>query len=164
MSHVDIVRAALADANADALVVPGGADRGESVRLALKAALAESPDLSVVLVHDVTRAFSPPELVRAVVAAVAGGAPAVVPVLPVADTVKRVDADEIITETVSRAQLRSVQTPQGFTVDVLAAADGIDDAGRLGVPVSTVPGHPAAMKVGTPFDLAVAEALLGAGS
>ncbi len=169
LSHVDTMRSVLADAGVAALVVPGGADRTESVRLALAAALGESPDVSVVLVHDAARAFTPAELIRAVTAAVAAGAPAVVPVLPVADTVKRVDANEIVTETVSRADLRTVQTPQGFALDVLqrsydaAAAAHTDDAGlveRMGVAVSTVPGHPAAMKITTPFDLAVAEAVL----
>ncbi len=167
------MRAALADGGAKALVVPGGADRTESVRLALAAALGESPDISIVLVHDAARAFTPPELVCAVTAAVAAGAPAVVPVLPVADTVKRVDANEIVTATVDRADLRAVQTPQGFALDVLRRAyeaDGdttgshTDDAGlveRIGVPVSTVPGHPAALKITTPFDLAVAEAVFG---
>ncbi|MCT2582576.1 2-C-methyl-D-erythritol 4-phosphate cytidylyltransferase [Actinophytocola gossypii] len=167
---LDTMRTVLADAGADALVVPGGADRTESVRLALDAALGESRDVEIVLVHDAARAFTPPELVRAVVAEVAGGSPAVVPVLPVADTVKRVDADGVVTGTVDRADLRAVQTPQGFQVDVLrrcyaaAAGQATDDAGlaeRIGVPVSTVPGHPAAMKITTPFDLHVAEALFG---
>ena len=166
------MRSVLAGAGVDALVVPGGADRTESVRLALDAALGESPDTSIVLVHDAARAFTPPELVRAVTAAVAAGAPAVVPVLPVADTIKQVDAYEIVTATVDRTHLRAVQTPQGFAVDVLCrahkdASGATDDAGlveRLGIPVSTVPGHPAAMKITTPFDLAVAEALLRAGS
>ncbi len=161
------MRSALADAGADALVVAGGADRTESVRLALEAALGELPEISIVLVHDAARAFTPPELVRAVTGAVAAGAQAVVPVLPVADTVKRVDATEVVTETVDRADLRAVQTPQGFALDVLrrayAAADShTDDAGlveRIGVPVSTVPGHPAAMKITTPFDLRVADAV-----
>ena len=169
LSHVDTMRSVLADAGADALVVPGGADRTESVRLALAAALGESPDISVVLVHDAARAFTPPELIRAVTAAVASGAPAVVPVLPVADTVKRVDAHDVVTETVDRADLRAVQTPQGFALDVLRRAyehavdSHTDDAGlveRIGVPVSTVPGHPAALKITSPFDLVVAEAVL----
>lgn len=172
LSYVDAVRSALVSAGAEALVVAGGADRTDSVRLALDAALDESADLSedisIVLVHDAARAFTPPELIRAVTGAVAAGAPAVVPVLPVADTVKRVDGKEIVTETVSRVDLRAVQTPQGFALDVLRKAyeapdSHTDDAGlveRIGVPVSTVPGHPAAMKITTPFDLAVAEAVL----
>jgi 2-C-methyl-D-erythritol 4-phosphate cytidylyltransferase len=169
-SHVDTTRAALTGAGLDVLVVAGGADRTESVRLALAAALDESPDYSVVLVHDAARAFTPAEQIRAVTAAVAAGAPAVVPVLPVADTVKRVDAVEVVTETVDRSDLRAVQTPQGFALDVLrkayaaagSAASHTDDAGlveRIGIPVSTVPGSPAAMKITTAFDLAVAEAV-----
>jgi 2-C-methyl-D-erythritol 4-phosphate cytidylyltransferase len=151
-------------------VVPGGADRTASVRLALSAALAHVPDAKIVLVHDAARAFTPPALVRSVTDAVAAGAPAVVPVLPVTDTVKRVDAEGVVVDTPSRADLRAVQTPQGFAVDVLLRAyeaDGAtesatDDAGlveRIGVPVHTVPGDIAAMKITTPFDLAVAEAV-----
>ena len=150
-------------------VVPGGADRTASVRLALQAALEHVPDAKIVLVHDAARAFTPPSLVRSVTDAVAAGAPAVVHVLPVTDTVKRVDADGIVIETPSRSDLRAVQTPQGFAVDVLrraydAADIATDDAGlveRIGVPVYTVPGDVAAMKITTPFDLAVAEAVFG---
>jgi 2-C-methyl-D-erythritol 4-phosphate cytidylyltransferase len=148
-------------------VVPGGADRTASVRLALSAALERVPDARIVLVHDAARAFTPPALVRSVTEAVAAGAPAVVPVLPVTDTVKRVDAAGVVLDTPSRTDLRAVQTPQGFAVDVLrrayeAADVATDDAGlveRIGVPVHTVPGHVAAMKITTPFDLAVAEAV-----
>jgi len=148
-------------------VVPGGADRTESVRLALRAALERVPDAKIVLVHDAARAFTPPALVRSVTAAVAAGAQAVVPVLPVTDTVKRVDDAGVVLDTPSRTHLRAVQTPQGFDVDVLCrayeAADvATDDAGlveRIGVPVHTVPGDVAAMKITTPFDLAVAEAV-----
>lgn len=169
VSDVDTIAAALAAADADALVVPGGADRTESVRLALDAALDAIPDMSIVLVHDAARAFTPPEVVRAVVAKVAAGAPAVVPVLPVTDTVKRVDSDGVVVDTPSRDDLRVVQTPQGFQVDVLRKAHAeagrrsTDDAGlveRLGVAVHTVPGHPAAMKITTPFDQLIAEAVL----
>ena len=160
--------AALAAADAPATVVAGGAERTESVRLALDAALAAVPDATIVLVHDAARAFTPPSLIRAVTEAVAAGAPAVVPVLPVSDTVKRVDAAGIVVETPSRVDLRAVQTPQGFAVDVLRRAYEMadittDDAGlveRIGVPVHTIPGHTAAMKITTPFDLAVATAVL----
>ncbi|MGB3442976.1 MAG: 2-C-methyl-D-erythritol 4-phosphate cytidylyltransferase [Actinophytocola sp.] len=150
-------------------VVPGGADRTASVRLALHAALEHVPDARIVLVHDAARAFTPPALVRSVTEAVAAGAPAVIPVLPVTDTVKRVDGAGVVLDTPDRTHLRAVQTPQGFDVDVLRrayeAASGTvatDDAGlveRIGVPVHTVPGDVAAMKITTPFDLAVAEAV-----
>jgi 2-C-methyl-D-erythritol 4-phosphate cytidylyltransferase len=165
--HLAPMSAALSDFE-PVTVVPGGADRTASVRLALHAALARVPDAGIVLVHDAARAFTPPALVRSVVDAVAAGAPAVVPVLPVTDTVKRVDDAGVVVDTPSRTHLRAVQTPQGFAVDVLrrayAAADvATDDAGlveRIGVPVHTVPGDVAAMKITTPFDLAVAEAVL----
>jgi 2-C-methyl-D-erythritol 4-phosphate cytidylyltransferase len=148
-------------------VVPGGATRQESVALAL-AALPE--DCGIVLVHDAARALTPVELVESVVAAVRSGREAVIPVLPVADTVKSVDG-AVVTGTVDRSQLRAVQTPQGFTREVLAkahaAADpeapATDDAGlveALGLPVHTVPGHAEAFKVTTPFDLVLAEAVL----
>jgi 2-C-methyl-D-erythritol 4-phosphate cytidylyltransferase len=169
LANLAEMTAALAGLGADVTVVPGGADRTESVLLALRAALAVLPDTRIVLVHDAARAFTPPELVRSVTAAVAAGAAAVVPVLPVTDTVKRVDAAGVVVETPSRVDLRAVQTPQGFAVDVLlrayqeAGGAATDDAGlveRIGVPVHTVPGDVAAMKITTPFDLAVAEAVL----
>ncbi|KAA2262358.1 2-C-methyl-D-erythritol 4-phosphate cytidylyltransferase [Solihabitans fulvus] len=171
-TDLDTVTAALAEVGAAADVVAGGAERTDSVRLALEFALRTFPDTRVVLVHDAARAFTPPEVVRAVVDAVLGGSPAVIPVLPVADTIKQVDADGVVIATPDRSALRVVQTPQGFDADVLRRAhvtcDGpaTDDAGlveRLGVPVSTVAGHPNAMKITTRFDLAVAEAILSRG-
>jgi 2-C-methyl-D-erythritol 4-phosphate cytidylyltransferase len=158
--HVSEVTAALASFDT-VTVVPGGQDRTASVRLALHAVLARVPDAEIVLVHDVARAITPPALVRSVTAAVAAGAQAVVPVLPMADTVKRVDAAGTVLDTPDRAGLRTVQTPQGFAVDVLTracAAGGVLD--KLDVPVHTVPGDVAAMKITTPFDLAVADAVL----
>jgi 2-C-methyl-D-erythritol 4-phosphate cytidylyltransferase len=151
----------------DVIVTPGGATRQESVALAL----AKLPaDCTVVLVHDAARALTPVDVVESVVAAVRSGRSAVIPVMPVADTVKKVDGD-LVTATVDRSVLRAVQTPQGFARDVLekahAAADpsaqATDDAGlveALGIPVHTVPGHAEAFKVTTPFDLLLAEAVL----
>lgn len=151
----------------DILVTAGGASRQGSVASALAILPA---DCTVVLVHDAARALAPVELIESVVAAVRSGRSAVVPVLPVADTVKRVDGD-LVTATIDRSLLRVVQTPQGFTRPVLEqahanadpTAPATDDAGlveALGLPVHTVPGHPAAFKVTTPFDLLVAEAVL----
>lgn len=161
------VQRMLADLPGDTRVVAGGASRQESVALAL-AALPE--DCDVVLVHDAARALTPVDVIETVVAAVRGGSGAVIPVLPVADTIKSVDGD-LVTATVDRSTLRSVQTPQGFTRSVLteahAAADpaapATDDAGlveALGRPVRTVPGHAEAFKITTPFDLVLAEAVL----
>ncbi|CAG6392315.1 2-C-methyl-D-erythritol 4-phosphate cytidylyltransferase [Actinacidiphila cocklensis] len=163
---------ALLDANGlpeatDIRVVPGGEERQDSVRLGL-AALPD--DVDVVLVHDAARPLVPVETVEAVVDAVRGGAPAVVPGLPLADTVKSIDLGTgTVTGTPQRALLRAVQTPQGFDRAVLSKAhatvtdDVTDDAGmveRMGVPVLVVPGHEEAFKVTRPLDLVLAEAVL----
>lgn len=149
-----------------ALVVPGGAERQDSVAAALAAL---PPEVDRVLVHDAARALVPVEVVEAVVAALADGADAVVPVVPVADTVKQVEADGTVARTVPRDALRAAQTPQGFQRAVLerahaeAGAALTDDAGlaeAAGTTVRTVPGSPLAFKVTTPFDLLVAEAVL----
>ena len=150
----------------DVLVVAGGAERQESVRRALDAL----PPVDLVLVHDAARCLTPLSVVEDVVACLRAGADAVVPVLPVADTVKQVEGDRVVA-TVDRAALRAVQTPQGFRRVVLerahAAATGAatDDAGlveALGLPVATVAGHEEAFKVTRPLDLLLAEAVLAA--
>jgi len=169
--QVTAVQALLTDHHTGATlhVVPGGSTRRQSVRAAL-AALAALPDaVGVVLVHDAARPLAPVELIDAVASAVRAGADAVVPGLPVTDTVKRVDGD-IVTETVDRSALRSVQTPQGFRRTVLEEAhldlsDGgiTDDAGlveRAGYSVVVVPGAEEAFKVTRPLDLVLAEAVL----
>jgi 2-C-methyl-D-erythritol 4-phosphate cytidylyltransferase len=157
--HVRQVSAAL-ESFTPVTVVPGGEDRTASVRLALRAALARVPDAEIVLVHDVARALTPPALVRSVTDAVAAGNPAVVPVLPVADTVKRVDAAGNVLSTPNRTDLRTLQSPQGFEVDVLRrACEAGELLEKVDVPVHTVPGDVAAMKITTPFDLTVAEAV-----
>ncbi len=151
-----------------ALVVAGGARRVDSVRAALDAA---GDGAEVVLVHDAARPFATPAMIRDVIAAVRGGAAAVIPVLPVVDTVRRVDADDRPAGVVDRDRLRIVQTPQGFRPDVLrrahdaAGARGdtaTDDAGlaeAIGFPVTTVPGDRAAFKITSPADLEEAERL-----
>ncbi|WP_197375334.1 2-C-methyl-D-erythritol 4-phosphate cytidylyltransferase [Mycolicibacterium baixiangningiae] len=150
----------------DALIVAGGADRTESVSLALAAV----GDAEFVLVHDAARALTPPSLVVRVVEALRAGYGAVVPALPVADTIKAVDANGAVLGTPERAGLRAVQTPQGFHVDVLRrayarAGDGgfTDDASMVeqsGGQVQTVDGDPLAFKITTPLDLVLAEAIL----
>ncbi|MET7716249.1 2-C-methyl-D-erythritol 4-phosphate cytidylyltransferase [Streptomyces sp. NPDC005407] len=158
----------------DYLVVPGGDTRQESVRLGLDAL---PDDISIVLVHDAARPLVPVDTVDAVIEAVRDGAPAVVPALPLADTVKEVEpgekgAPEPVVATPPRARLRSVQTPQGFDRDTLVRAHetvvlngegATDDAGmveQLGEPVVVVPGHEEAFKVTRPLDLVLAEAVL----
>lgn len=149
-------------------VVTGGATRQDSVRLALESL---DPDVDVVLVHDAARPLAPSQLVDDVVTAVERGAEAVIPALPVADTIKRVENGRVV-ETLRRSELYAVQTPQGFTRDVLRKAHeaagideyaGTDDASlveRLGAAVTVIPGHPEAAKVTRPTDLATAEHVL----
>ena len=96
-------------------VVTGGETRAESVRIAL----AEIPDdAAVVVVHDAARPILPEEVLERVVAALSEGFDGAVPVLPVADTVKRVRAGEVV-ETLERAELVVAQTPQAFVASAL---------------------------------------------
>jgi 2-C-methyl-D-erythritol 4-phosphate cytidylyltransferase len=149
------------------IVVSGGEHRQESVAAALAAVPAQ---VEIVLVHDAARALAPTELVERVVAAVRAGHPAVVPVLPVTDTITRVDPAGASLGHVDRSALRAVQTPQGFQRAILirahatgTGAAATDDAGlvaRLGVPVRTIPGSELAFKITTRHDLTLAEALL----
>jgi 2-C-methyl-D-erythritol 4-phosphate cytidylyltransferase len=164
---VATVRALLA-AVAPVTVVPGGANRQESVRRALAAAPERLP---IVLVHDAARCLAPASLFETVADAVRAGAPAVIPVLPVVDTIKQVDVGAVVVGTVDRTVLRAVQTPQGFARDTLLAAhanardEHTDDAGmveRMGLPVLTVPGDDRALKITRPVDLVLARALLAA--
>lgn len=151
-------------------VVRGGASRQDSVN----AGLAALGDVDLVLVHDAARAFAPAALFRDVVAALRGGYGAVIPALPVVDTIKRADADRRVTGTVDRSELWAVQTPQGFRRDLLrrahaegAGTEATDDAAlveALGEPVQLIPGHEDAFKVTTPRDLALAEALMANGA
>ena len=150
----------------DVLIVDGGDTRTASVRAGLAARSDRTPD--VVLVHDAARPLTPPDVVARVLAALAGGAHGVVPVLPVADTVVLVDDDGVVTGSVPREPLRRVQTPQGFDRATLVAAyaaleDGVehtDDAAVVraaGVPVTTVAGDERAAKVTVAHDLEIAE-------
>ncbi|MGW7208856.1 2-C-methyl-D-erythritol 4-phosphate cytidylyltransferase [Streptomyces sp. NPDC054837] len=156
----------------DFLVVPGGEERQDSVRLGLDAL---PPDYDIVLVHDAARPLVPVDTVDAVIEAVREGATAVVPALPLADTVKEVEPatvpgdPEPVVATPERARLRAVQTPQGFDRATLIRAhetvtgDVTDDASmieRLGETVVVVPGHEEAFKVTRPLDLVLAEAVL----
>jgi 2-C-methyl-D-erythritol 4-phosphate cytidylyltransferase len=146
-------------------VVSGGATRAESVR----AGLAAVPDDAVIIVvHDAARPLATGELFTSVVAAVrAAGVDGVVPVLPVADTLKRVDGDTV-QHSVDREGLVAVQTPQAFDAAVLRKAhrtgrDATDDAGLvedLGATVRTVVGDPHNVKLTRSEDLVLAEALI----
>jgi 2-C-methyl-D-erythritol 4-phosphate cytidylyltransferase/2-C-methyl-D-erythritol 2,4-cyclodiphosphate synthase len=152
----------------DVRVVPGGPTRQDSVFAGLASLDA---DTDVVLVHDAARPLVPAEVVDRVLEAVRGGAHAVIPILPVLDTIKRVDSDGTVVATVDRAALRAVQTPQAFRRTVIehahgAAAGGAgvatDDASLVeaaGGIVTTVTGSELSMKITTQHDLQLAEVL-----
>ena len=151
-----------------AAVVEGGAERPETVRRALDAI----GDPEFVLVHDAARPLTPVEQIQRVVAALRDGLRAVIPVLPVTDTIKAVDANGVVLGTPERSGLRAVQTPQGFETALLRRAYDrsggavvTDDASLveyLGTPVHTVDGDTMAFKITTPLDLQLARALLDA--
>ena len=164
--YQDQARNAVAEAGDQVRIVIGGPHRCDSVRAALRTV----PDAEVVLVHDAARCLAPVSVIQAVARAVLAGQQAVVPVLTVVDTIKEVDCDGRVVGTLDRAALRVVQTPQGFAGDLLRRAHQLpsgpvtDDAGlveALDMPVTTLPGHPHAFKITTPFDLVVAELLAG---
>lgn len=150
-----------------ATVVAGGADRVDSVRRALES--VGEPDF--VLVHDAARPLAPPALIVRVVEALRAGHRAVVPALPVSDTIKAVDANGVVLGTPERAGLRAVQTPQGFATELLlrayqqagAGTQCTDDASMvelLGAQVQVVDGDPLAFKITTALDAVLAEALV----
>jgi 2-C-methyl-D-erythritol 4-phosphate cytidylyltransferase/2-C-methyl-D-erythritol 2,4-cyclodiphosphate synthase len=148
-----------------ATVITGGVLRSDSVNLALKSL---SPSTKYVLVHDAARALATSELAERVLHGLTSGESAVIPALSVVDTIKEVDRDGYVRSTPDRSILRAVQTPQGFSVDVLkraheASEDATDDAAlveALGVKVKTIPGEARAMKITNPEDVAMAVTLV----
>lgn len=150
--------------------VPGGVPGGPRRRDSVAAGLAALPaDATHVLVHDAARPLATAALARRVIERLSrGGVDAVLPAIPVRDTLKRVDGERV-TSTVDRSTLVAVQTPQGFVVESLRAAHSADDADasddavlieRWGGIVAMVPGEEANLKITFPADLALAEGLL----
>ena len=145
-------------------VVPGGKRRQDSVAEGLK----RVKDADWVVIHDGARPLVTVELIeRGLTAAKATGA--AVAAVPVTDTIKEVQKDEIVSQTLSRQNLRAVQTPQVFPRDVIEKAyknssgDVTDDAAlveKAGYKVKLYMGSYANIKITTPDDLALAEALL----
>lgn len=150
-------------------VVAGGPTRQASVRLGLDAVPRR---FERIVCHDVARPFARPGLFSAVLAALAG-ADGAVPVLPAADTLKRVAGDRVV-GTIDRDEVVAAQTPQAFRRDALedahrrageASVESTDDAAlleRAGYAVAAVPGDPDNFKVTVAADLRRAEAVLAA--
>lgn len=146
-------------------VVIGGASRQASVAAGLDALWG---DVEVVLVHDAARALTPPVVFERVIAAVDAGVAGAIPVLPVIDTIKRVEGDRIVAA-VDRSELSAAQTPQGFRRDLLEAAyrsaghEFTDDAALMaaaGHSVSVVEGDALAFKITTAADLERARSIV----
>jgi len=147
-----------------AAVCQGGPRRQDSVRAGLDAL----GPCQWVLVHDGARPLVTAGLIEEALAA-AREMGAAVPAVPIADTVKETDGQGHILRTLDRSSLWAAQTPQAFRYDLLCrahrevAADVTDDAAMLealGLPVKVFPGSPLNLKVATPEDLRLAEALL----
>ena len=144
-------------------VITGGLLRQDSVRLGLD----HINDAEIVLVHDAARPLVPPFVVDRVIEAVREGAPAVIPVLPLADSLRRIRRSWTVS--VDRSTFLRVQTPQGFEAEVLRKAHAntgdkefSDDATMceaVDVQVSTVPGDGLAFKITEPMDLVLAEVI-----
>ncbi|WP_061962927.1 2-C-methyl-D-erythritol 4-phosphate cytidylyltransferase [Demequina aurantiaca] len=172
-THVADIEVALAAvpelAGRPMLVIPGGAERQQSVAVAIEALFAADrtpPD--IVLVHDAARAFQDPHVTHAAIAAVRAGADGAIPVLEVVDTlVEAAGATGELGATVDRDGLRAVQTPQVFRAEALRAAhrdhstaQATDDAQLVrasGCRVVAVDGHESGFKVTRPSDLPLAE-------
>lgn len=148
-------------------VVVGGDSRLESV---YKGVNQLSDKVKLIAVHDAARCLVPREVIDAAVIA-AARCHAAVPAVAVKDTVKEFDG-EFVTSTPDRDRLRAVQTPQVFQADLLRAAlqkameegwavtDDSSAVERLGATVALTPGDERNIKITTPIDLAVAEAIL----
>ena len=148
-------------------ITRGGAERQDSVRIALALTSSES---DLIVIHDAARPIATAKMFEACLEAAsrAGGA---IAAIPLADTLKRV-VDSAITETIARAELWQAQTPQTFRRDLLVAAhrravdervvatDDADLVERIGTRVEVVEGSTANIKITTPSDLAIAEAIV----
>jgi 2-C-methyl-D-erythritol 4-phosphate cytidylyltransferase len=154
-------------------ITPGGAERQDSVRIALGLTSAEA---ELVIVHDAARPFATPAMFAAALAAAARVGGAIV-ATPVADTLKRVGDESEIVATVARANLWQAQTPQAFRRDLLVrahehavidradripATDDADLVERLGATVAVVDGSTLNFKITTAADLRLAELLAAA--
>ena len=139
-------------------VITGGVLRSDSIRIAISKI---SNDYEYVLVHDAARALASTKLASAVLNQLITGEQAVIPTLEVIDTIKEVDRDNYVRNTLDRSALKVVQTPQGFSRSVLerahqASEDTTDDAAlveALGIKVKVIPGEDQAFKITTKGDI-----------
>jgi len=144
--------------------VAGGETRSESVRCGLAAVPAEA---TIICVHDAARPFASAHLYREVIMQVHAGADGAIPALPVTDTIKQVNSQNIVVATPDRSSLVAVQTPQAFRASVLRSAhasspESTDDATlveAMGKQVVVVAGEAMNRKLTAPEDLEWARAM-----
>lgn len=166
---IPVMQSAVHHAGLSVKIVSGGKTRQDSVWNGLCALPA---DCTHVLIHDGARCLVDAHTICSCMQSVVQHGTGVA-AIPSVDTMKQVDAADIVTATPERSQLRAVQTPQGFTVDLIRRAHleaqkedylGTDDASlveRLGIPVHLTPGSRRNIKLTTPEDLLMADAFLG---
>jgi 2-C-methyl-D-erythritol 4-phosphate cytidylyltransferase len=144
--------------------VTGGQTRAESVRVAIAKV---SDDAAVILVHDAARPLVSEDVIERLLTALNEGWDGAIPVLPLRDTVKRIERDQVV-ETLDREGIAVAQTPQAFVATALrdavsAAADATDCSALVearGGRVKAVPGDAMLAKVTEPADLELVERLL----
>nr|WP_234712873.1 2-C-methyl-D-erythritol 4-phosphate cytidylyltransferase [Mycolicibacterium komanii]CRL73243.1 4-diphosphocytidyl-2-methyl-D-erythritol synthase [Mycolicibacterium komanii] len=166
----DDVRASLVRDGLGVEVVVGSASRAQCLTAAFERVVAEPVSASHVLVYDIRQPLTPSDLVRRVVEGLTQGAPAVLPVLPVTDSVKVVDEHGVVTASLDRSTLQTVQYPRGFAADHLGRLledsvgefDEAVEAIRSAVPIATVDGDAAAIAVDLPHDGPFLEAVIAA--
>ncbi len=152
----------------DVQLVAGGPHRQDSVRNGLSAVDAT---VATVMIHDGVRPFVRPELIAACIDGVAATG-ACIPAMPVTDTLKEIDDHEMVVATLDRSRIRLAQTPQTFDFDLIrhahqmavqqgfTATDDASVAEFAGARVTVVPGDRDNIKITTPEDLPVAQAIL----
>ncbi len=168
---MDMVRVDIVEAFGFTKVIKyavGGRDRQDSVNNALKVL---PPDTTVIVVHDGARPLVTTALIERAVAETKHW-PAVVPGIPVKDTIKRVTQEEVVEYTIDRGHMWAIQTPQAFRADVLIHAHrvakqakfyGTDDATlieKINHPIRVIPGLEENIKITTPIDMVIAAAII----
>jgi len=151
----------------DIQLVAGGKRRQESVLNGLNSLKAKS---GIVMIHDGVRPFVRSSLIERCLKGVQATG-ACIPAIPATDTLKQVDANGVIVGTVERQTIRLAQTPQTFSIDLIrrahhdaarnnfVATDDASVAEHFGASVIVVPGDPDNIKITTPHDLIVAQAI-----
>jgi 2-C-methyl-D-erythritol 4-phosphate cytidylyltransferase len=165
----DDVRESLAAQGLPVAVAAAMGTRAQCLSAGLEYLERESVSVRHVLIHDIRRPLASTGVSNRVIAELRRGSTVVMPALPLTDSVKSVDARGSVTATLDRSVLRAVQYPRGFTADQLARMlaertsdefDELEEAVRVGLPITTVDGDPDAFLVDLPSDTTFVEAII----